>query len=115
MLDFHVEHKALATMCVREYDFQVPYGVVQVDKHLITAILEKPVQKYFVNAGIYALSPEALNHIPANAYFDMTSLFESLIAQHKAVCSFPVREYWMDIGQISDFERANAEYREMFP
>ncbi|MDF2440670.1 MAG: hypothetical protein JWN98_1654, partial [Abditibacteriota bacterium] len=66
LLDFHVEQEALATMCVREYDFQVPYGVVQVNKHLITAILEKPVQKYFVNAGIYALSPQALNHIPAD-------------------------------------------------
>ena len=57
LLDFHFEQKANATMCVREYDFQVPYGVVKIDRHTITAIEEKPVQRLFVNAGIYILEP----------------------------------------------------------
>jgi NDP-sugar pyrophosphorylase family protein len=114
LLNFHAEHRSEATMCVREYDFQVPYGVVNVDGHSITSLLEKPVHKFFVNAGIYALQPSALEQIPRDEFYDMTTLFERLIELKQTVCSFPIREYWMDIGQLSDFERANAEYRETF-
>lgn len=114
LLDFHTEHQSCATMCVREYDFQVPYGVVNVNDYKIAEIVEKPVHRFFVNAGIYCLNPEALMHIPVNEFFDMPSLFQHLIAQGKDVCSFPIREYWLDIGRLSDFERANAEFMEVF-
>ncbi len=114
LLDFHTEHQSCATMCVREYDFQVPYGVVNVDDYKVTEIVEKPVHRFFVNAGIYCLNPEALTHIPVNEFFDMPSLFQQLIGQEQTVCSFPIREYWLDIGRLSDFERANAEFMEVF-
>lgn len=109
LLDFHSEHKAKATMCVREYDFQVPYGVVKIDRHNITAIEEKPVQRMFVNAGIYVLEPETLDNIPPNIYFDMPTLFERMISSGYETVAFPIREYWLDIGHMEDFERANAE------
>lgn len=109
LLDFHSEQKAKATMCVREYDFQVPYGVVKLDHHTITAIEEKPVQRLFVNAGIYVLEPEVLNMIPKNIYFDMPTLFEEMISQRYETAAFPIREYWLDIGHLEDFERANME------
>lgn len=114
LMDFHTEHQSSATMCVREYDFQVPYGVVNVDGERITEIVEKPVHRFFVNAGIYCLAPEALAHIPRDEFFDMPSLFQQLIGQGSKTCSFPIREYWLDIGRISDFERANAEFMEVF-
>jgi len=114
LLDFHCEHQAEATMCVREYDFQVPYGVVRVDKHRIAAIEEKPVQSFFVNAGIYVLEPQTLELIPKNDYFDMPSLFEKMVATQKETAVFPVREYWLDIGRMDDFERAKLEYTEVF-
>lgn len=115
LLDFHAEHKAAATMCVREYDFQVPYGVVRLDnKNEVTAIDEKPVQRFFVNAGIYVLEPKVLSHVSKNKALDMPVLFERLIAEKSTVTAFPVREYWMDIGRLDDFQRANGEFPAVF-
>ncbi|MGZ3769099.1 MAG: nucleotidyltransferase family protein [Bdellovibrio sp.] len=114
LLDFHVSNSSLATMCVREYDFQVPYGVVKIDKHRITGIDEKPVQRFFVNAGIYALEPNVLELIPTNTYVDMPTLFEKLIKNKQEAAVFPIREYWLDIGQLADYQRANGEYKMVF-
>lgn len=114
LLDFHAEHNAAATMCVREYDFQVPYGVVHLDNHRIAAIEEKPVQRYFVNAGIYVLEPHVLDLLQRYDYADMPTLFEKLISQGQETAVFPLREYWLDIGRIDDFERANGEFDKVF-
>jgi dTDP-glucose pyrophosphorylase len=115
LLDFHFGHHAQATMCVREYGFQVPYGVVRIDAHRITKIDEKPIQQFFINAGIYVLEPEALDLIASNTYLDMPTLFEKLIEQKKETAVFPIREYWLDVGQLADYKRANGEYRDIFP
>ncbi len=114
LLNFHNEHQAAATMCVREYDFQVPYGVVEIEQQRITGIKEKPVQRFFVNAGIYVLNPESLSEIPHEQFFDMPSLFEKLIAQQKNTVVFPIHEYWIDIGQMADYEKANNEFAQNF-
>jgi dTDP-glucose pyrophosphorylase len=114
MLDFHLMHQAQATMCVREYNFQVPYGVVVMDKHRLKAIDEKPLKRFFVNAGIYVLEPKALEFIPENLYFDMPSLFQKIIDNDGEATTFPIREYWMDIGQMNDFEQANGQFHEVF-
>ena len=97
-------------MAVREYDFQVPYGVVRLDGAQITAIEEKPIQRFFVNAGIYVLSPEALDSLPEDSFYNMTTLFEHLIQSGKTVAAFPLREYWIDIGRFAEFERAQREW-----
>jgi len=110
LLQFHIEQGAVATMAVRQYDFQVPYGVVRLDGARIEAIEEKPVQSFFVNAGIYALSPEALDYLPAETFFDMPTLFERLIAAGKTPAAYPLREYWLDIGRLDEFERAQREW-----
>ncbi|TDF93489.1 nucleotidyltransferase family protein [Paenibacillus piri] len=114
LLEFHTENSGKATMCVREYEFQVPYGVVQVDHHRLLNIVEKPRQKFFVNGGIYVLNPEVLDFIPKETFFDMPSLFECLIREQLETAVFPIREYWIDIGRIDDFNRANDEYKERF-
>lgn len=114
LLDFHISHQAMGTMCVREYDFQVPYGVVKIENHRIAGIDEKPVQRFFVNAGIYVLQPDTLNMIAPNTFFDMPSLFERLIEKQAETAVFPVREYWLDIGHMADFDRANGEYTKVF-
>jgi dTDP-glucose pyrophosphorylase/CBS domain-containing protein len=114
LITFHSENKSVATMCVREYDYQVPFGVVKLDQHRILSIEEKPVQRFFVNAGIYVLEPEVLEMIPHNNHLDMPSLFELLIRKGMETSVFPIREYWLDIGRIDDFDRANGEYREVF-
>jgi len=114
LLSFHEEHQSQATMCVREYDIQVPYGVVKLDDFRITGIEEKPAHTFFVNAGIYVLDPAVLDLIDHDRYVDMTTLFEKFIALGEVPTAFPIREYWMDIGRIDDFEQAQAEYPGMF-
>lgn len=114
LLDFHRVHKALATMCVRDYCFQVPFGVVNIDQHRLCSINEKPTHHFFVNAGIYVLSPETLDLIPKEKSYDMTDLFQDLINLNHDSIAFPVREYWLDIGRFDDYEKANAEYQDLF-
>ena len=112
--DFHILNKSIATMCVREYDFQVPYGVVKVDVNKILSIDEKPIYKFFISAGIYMLSPESLEYIPKNQFYDMPTLFEKLISENQNIISFPLQEYWLDIGRIEEYKKANEEYEEVF-
>lgn len=114
LLDYHISQNSMATMGVREYDFQVPYGVVNVEGSRILSIQEKPIHKFFVSAGIYMLSPETLNMIPKNEFYDMPTLFEVLIKEDKRTISFPIREYWLDIGRMEEYERANSEYSGVF-
>lgn len=114
LLDFHHELQADATMCVREYDLEVPFGVVQLENHQILSIDEKPVQRFFVNAGIYILEPKVLKFIPKKANCDMTVLFDKLLQEKYKTVAFPIREYWLDIGRMEDLARANGEVAEVF-
>jgi len=111
---YHITNNSMGTMCVREYDFQVPYGVVNIKGSKILSIEEKPTHKFFVSAGIYMLSPEILEYIPQNKFYDMPTLFEKLISEDKNIISFPLREYWLDIGRIEEYKKANEEYEEVF-
>jgi dTDP-glucose pyrophosphorylase/CBS domain-containing protein len=110
VLEFHHSQGAAATMAVREYDFQVPYGVVRLKGTDIQAIEEKPVQRFFVNAGIYVLSPDALAHVPERTFVDMPALFERLMAAGRSTVAYPLREYWVDIGRLEELERAQREW-----
>lgn len=112
LMQFHIEHQSVATMCVREYEYQIPYGVIETIGTDLVKIKEKPINRSFVNAGIYVLNPEVLDYIPEDEFYDMPTLFEQLIEKNKKTTVFPIREYWLDIGQIDDFNRANNEFKE---
>jgi len=114
MLDFHQKNFSKATMCVREYDIDVPYGVVNSIGESIVSIEEKPTHSFFVNAGIYILEPDCLKLIPKNKYFDMPSLFSELLKTQQKVSSYPLTDYWLDIGRLEDFKRANIDYPGVF-
>lgn len=114
LLAYHAEHQAQATMCVRDYSVQIPYGVVELDGHQVTALVEKPRRSFFVNAGIYILDPGLLKHIPASTYFDMPQLIDAALAGGGKVASFPLHEYWLDIGRFDDLEQARAEFQRWF-
>ncbi len=114
LLHFHEDTDAVATMCVREYEYQIPYGVIETDGQQLVSIKEKPMQRSFVNAGIYVLSPEVFDYIPQDEFFDMPDLFKQLMDEQRNVSAFPVREYWLDIGRMADFERADDEYGSYF-
>ena len=88
--------------------------MIDFDGERIEAIREKPSYSFFVNAGIYALSPEAVARVDKEEFFDMPQLFNALVEDGKKTTVYPVREYWLDIGRMDDFERAQEEYGEMF-
>lgn len=114
LMQFHKEQKSIATMCVRGFEQNIPYGVVKTEDHVITSLEEKPVQNVLVNAGIYVLNPECLNFIPKDEFFNMTSLFEKLIENGKKPAAFPIHEYWIDIGRPDEFTQAGSDYKEIF-
>ncbi|MFJ5358502.1 nucleotidyltransferase family protein [Pectobacterium sp. CHL-2024] len=109
LLKFHNEGSADATMCVREYQYQIPYGVVTGEGNKIIKMIEKPVQRYYVNAGIYVISPEIFNSVEQNKKIDMPTLLEEKIDQSGEVLMFPIHEYWLDIGRMDDFKKAQID------
>ncbi len=114
LLDFHHKNASKATMCVRKYSFEIPYGIVKINRNRLIEINEKPVQEFFANAGIYVLEPEMLDLLPSAEHFDMPTLFNSAIKSGKRTIVFPIREYWLDIGHHKEFEKANIEYEDIF-
>ncbi len=111
MLNFHREHKAVVTVGVRQYDLQVPYGVIESNGFAVTGLREKPVLNFFVNAGIYLLEPAVHQFIPCGQHFDMTDLIKILLKEGHLVASFPIVEYWLDIGQHADYVQAQKDVK----
>ncbi|MDE2165857.1 MAG: nucleotidyltransferase family protein [Alphaproteobacteria bacterium] len=109
LIRFHDHEGAAATMCARGYDYQVPYGVIEAHEHVVRRIIEKPVQTFFVNAGIYVVSPNVVRLVPKGHSLDMPDLLQHLIDRGDKVALFPLHEYWLDIGQMADLDRATLE------
>ncbi len=111
LLAFHNKYQPAASMCVREYDYQIPYGVISGDGHRIIEMQEKPIQRYFVNAGIYVVSPDVFMNVPSHQRIDMPTLLEQQIANQDDVLMFPIHEYWLDIGRMDDFNKAQLDIK----
>lgn len=114
LLDFHVENEGVATMCVREYDFEVPYGVVQAEELKVVDIIEKPIHKFFVNAGIYVLNSELIKNMKKDTYIDMPNFLMEQVGAEMQVNMFPLHEYWLDIGRIEEYEKAQNDVTGIF-
>ncbi len=114
LLNFHSEYTSSATICVRDHVVEIPFGVIKHENHTITSIVEKPLHKFMVNAGIYVLNPEAISIVPEGKYYDMPTLFEDMLEANLQTTVFPISEYWLDIGQIDDLNRAKEEFTDGF-
>lgn len=106
MSRFHDECRADLSVAVRQYDLEVPYGVAECDGPYVRAVREKPVYTFFVNAGIYLMDPVVHDYLRAGERLDMPDLIHTLIEDGRTVVSFPIVEYWLDIGQHMDYSRA---------
>ncbi|MCL2918341.1 nucleotidyltransferase family protein [Shewanella litorisediminis] len=109
LLEFHLINQADATMCVREYEYQVPYGVITTKGKKISGMVEKPVQHFFVNAGIYVVSPAVYKSVEPNSHIDMPALLEKHMHARDRVYTFPIHEYWLDIGRMDEFNKAQSD------
>ena len=106
---FHEDHHADLTLAVRRYEMQVPYGVVEAEGARVTGLREKPYLTFFINAGIYLIEPCVFDYIPAPVHMNMTDLVQTLLHDSRHVVSFPICEYWIDMGQHADYLQADAD------
>ncbi len=109
LIDFHARHSASATMAVRIHEWQNPFGVVQLDGTKIVGFEEKPTIRSYINAGVYVLSPEALDLLVVGARCDMPSLFERLQKNNQLTVAYPMHEPWLDVGRPDDLKLANEK------
>jgi dTDP-glucose pyrophosphorylase/predicted transcriptional regulator len=110
MLEFHRQHGASATMAVREHEYHNPFGVVQTEGVDINGFEEKPVWRTKINAGLYVLSPEALDWLTPNSHCNMPTLFERIKAHGGRTIVYPMHETWMDVGNPQDLLNANRAF-----
>lgn len=108
LIDFHNEQNAAATMCVREFQYQIPYGVVNSEQSVIKSMTEKPSYYFDINTGIYVISPSLLKEVDAQ-FIGMPTILEQQIALGQKVASYPLHEYWLDIGHMEDYNRAQRD------
>ena len=111
MLDFHREHAADMTVAVKQHEIQVPFGVVETSGAVITGIKEKPTIQHYINAGIYLMNSDVRRSLSSGQAYDMPDLINRLASEGRKVVSFPIHEYWLDIGEYTDYERAQKDNR----
>jgi dTDP-glucose pyrophosphorylase len=110
LVDFHIRNNADATMAVRVYEWQHPFGVVQINGLEIVGFEEKPVSRSHINAGIYVIDPTALIHLKKQEHCDMPTLFERLQLFSSRTIAYPMHEPWLDVGRPNDLIIANEKY-----
>lgn len=109
-----LESKADLTVASVPYLVNVPYAVLDTSEdNQVKGLLEKPNYTYYSNAGIYLLHKKLLRLIPQNSYFDMPDLIEYLIQNGHKVTSYPIRGYWLDIGKMNDYVKAQEDIRHL--
>lgn len=112
MLEFHREQRAEITLAVRRHDFQIPYGVVDLENGQVRGLSENPTLQRFINAGIYLINPDALTLLPDGAPFSISALVQQTIGRGGIVASFPIYEYWLNIREYADYQKVQADVRD---
>lgn len=108
MLTFHRRAADGGTVGVREYSFEIPFGVVRLSGETVESLVEKPQHRELVSSGMYILDPRALAYLEPETYRDMPDLLAQLIDSGLRVGAFPIHESWLDVGRVEDLERARA-------
>lgn len=109
LLDYHKHHRCVMTVAATRYSFEVPLGVLDVKGHYLLGLVEKPQQHFLCNAGIYVINPEVVSLIPSGVEFNTTDLINELVRKGLPVTTFPIHEYWVDVGQVDDLKRARRD------
>jgi dTDP-glucose pyrophosphorylase len=114
LLEYHEENEFVMTIGCRNFEMQIPYGVLNINDICVTSLEEKPIVSYFISGGIYLLNTKTLEYIPQDEYFDITELINNIIKDKERIGSFPIQEYWMDIGHLNDYYKANEDIKKYF-
>lgn len=106
LFQFHLKQGVELTVAAIDYHIKIPFGVIQAEGSCVLDLVEKPSQRFLCNAGIYSLSPEILQRVPADSYYNMTDLMNDCLKVGKPVSVFPIHEYWSDIGTPAELDQA---------
>jgi dTDP-glucose pyrophosphorylase len=109
LMAYHRELGADATVGVRRFEVQIPHGVVDCEGPRLLRMREKPRLSFMVNAGLYVLEPSVYRYLPAEESFDMPDLIQCLLEKGRHVVTFPITEYWLDIGLPADYDQAQKD------
>lgn len=109
LLSFHASNGAYATVGLRRYQHQVPFGCVELDGHRLVRFEEKPTLAKLVNAGVYVLSPQVVARVPKNEPFPLPNLFEDCLRRDEPVCGYEIVDDWIDVGQRDQLKEARGE------
>jgi len=110
LLHFHREHNAQATLCVREHELTVPFGVVQTKGVELARFEEKPTYRNLVNAGVYLIDPQLIRLLHPHQSTDMPSLLQAAQEAGHRVAVCPIHEYWLDVGRPETLQQAHQEW-----
>lgn len=114
LYDFACSLNSLMTVTIKKIIIPYAFGNILFDGDFVTNVEEKPDITTFALAGIYVFKPEIFNLIPENQYFGMDMLIKKMLADKKPITKYELHEYWLDIGQIQDYEKAQSIYQEYF-
>jgi NDP-sugar pyrophosphorylase family protein len=116
LIDYHRSHNAIATIAANDRKTRIDFGVIQVNENYeVVGYIEKPTYDFYVSMGIYVFEPRVLSYIPNYQYLDFPDLVLKMIQAGERVMSYPYQGYWMDLGRISDYEQAMAEFDHLRP
>ncbi len=108
LFDNHVKKGARLTVCTREVEIPLHYGVIQLNEEsYILDVKEKPSLKSEINAGIYVLDPKVIEEIP-DGFYHMTDLIKDMLKKEK-INGYKINDYWLDVGQLSTYNQAKEE------
>jgi dTDP-glucose pyrophosphorylase len=111
-LDFLEQGADLAVLTI-PYQVNIPYAVLETSNGHVLNFVEKPTYTYYSNGGIYLMKREILDCLPKDTFYNTTDLMEKLISDGKKVVSHPLVGYWLDIGNLNDFEKAQEDIKSL--
>ena len=112
MLDFHTQNHAHMTVGTVPYTVDLPYGILEIDGERLAGVKEKPSLDFVINSGIYVVDPMVLVAMGPGAVKDMPDLIADVMSRQRRVVAFPIREYWLDVGRLDDFHKAERDVAE---
>jgi dTDP-glucose pyrophosphorylase len=112
MLVFHARNHAHMTVGTVPYTVDLPYGILEVDGARLAGVKEKPSLDFVINSGIYIVEPLVLEATGHGAVLDMPELIANVMSRGRHVVAFPIREYWLDVGRLDDFHKAERDVAE---
>lgn len=111
-LDF-IEKNADMSVATLPYEVNVPYAVMETRNNHVISFKEKPTFTYQSNGGIYIIRRKLLEKIPKNKFYNTTDLMENILENGGKLISYPIHEYWLDIGKPEDYEKAQIDIKNL--